>query len=314
MSITFRVHWLSTTIWADKDYGHKMWEEWFEEFLGPMHQVGHGGRGFKSLFIALLEAKLYAEPFAQDGIESNEYFSFEFPGSACDAVPDKVIQEFIVVLNRWEKARITRLDLAWDGTPFTPDQVKIAVQARQMRSHIRRKNWEYSISPEALREDGQIGTSSLRLGSTQSERFLRVYDKHGPVRLEMQTRAERADLIARDVLVHLPTMWIDNAISHLRDYVDFIEQETEKLLPWWSAFINNQARALKTVSDARTIELNRMIAWVDTQVSPTLSVLADVIGEQSIDAFVVSGRKKRGDKFNALLFDKERKDGGSEKR
>ena len=123
----------------------------------------------------------------------------------------------------------------------------------------------------------------------------------------MQTRAERADLIARDVLIKLPGLWVDKAVSHLRDYIDFIEQETEKLLPWWSAFINNQARALKTVSDARTIELNRMIAWVDTQVSPTLSVLADVIGEQSIDAFVVSGRKKRGNRFNALLS-KEQKE------
>ncbi len=58
---------------------------------------------------------------------------------------------------------------------------------------------------------------------------------------------------------------------------------------------------MKTVSNAREVELSRMVAWVDKQVSPTLSVLADVIGEQSIDAFVVSGRRRRGNKFNALL-------------
>ncbi len=301
MSIMFRVHWLSTTIWGTQDYGLKMWQEWFEEFWGPMQPVGHGGRGFKSLFKALLEAKLYADPLAQEGIDSNQYFGFEFPGSACDALPDKIIQEFIVVLNRWEKARITRLDLAWDGTPFTPAQVKEAVELEQMRSYLRREKMQFTISPFEKREDGQIGTSSLRLGSNQSSRLLRVYDKHGPVRLEMQNRAERADLVARDVLINLPSIWIGKAISHLRDYVDFVEQETEKLLPWWKVFINNQDRAMKIVSDARTVELSRMVAWVDKQVSPTLSVLADVIGDQSIEAFVVSGRRKRGAKFNALL-------------
>ncbi|HRN51849.1 MAG TPA: replication initiation factor domain-containing protein [Anaerolineales bacterium] len=301
MAVLFRVHWLSVTIWGTKEYGLKMWQEWFEGVLGPMQAVGHGGRGFKSLYKALLEAKLYADPIAQAGNEGNPYFGLELPGSACDAVPDKLLQEFVIVLERWEKARITRLDLAWDGTPFTPEQVKEAVELEQMRSYLRREKMLYSVSPYEKREDGRVGTSSLRLGSSQSTRMLRVYDKHGPVRLEMQTRAERADLIARDVLVKLPRLWVDRAIAHLRDYIDFIEQETEKLLPWWLAFVNNQARAMKTVSDARTIELNRMLAWVDNQVSPTLSVLADVVGSQAIEAFVVSGRRKRGQKFNALL-------------
>lgn len=301
MAVTFRVHWLSTTIWGTEEYGLKMWQEWFEAFLGPLQGIGHGGRGFKRLYKALAEAKLYADPIAQQDIEANQYFSYEFPGSACDAIPDKVIQEFIIVLNRWEKARITRLDLAWDGTPFTPEQVKEAVELEQMRSYMRRSKMQYTVSPYEFREDGQLGTSSLRLGSSQSSRMLRVYDKHGPVRLEMQTRAERADLVGRDVLIKFPKLWLDNAIAHLRDYVDFAEQETEKLLPWWDAFIHNQNRAMKTVSDARTVELNRMLVWVEKQVSPTLSVLADVVGEDTIKAFVVAGRRKRGAKFNALL-------------
>lgn len=260
-------------------------------------RLGHGGKGFRGLYKALVESKLYVDPIDQE----NPYFAFDFPGSACDAIPDKVIQEFIIVLNRWEKARNTRLDLAWDGTPFTPEQVKQAVELQQMRSYLRRSKMQYTISPYELREDGQLGTSSLRLGSNQSTRLLRVYDKHGPVRLEMQTRAERADLVARDVLIKLPGLWIDNAISHLRDYVDFVERESGQMLPWWAAFIRNQNRAMKTVSDARTVELNRMLNWVDKQVSPTLSVLADVVGEKTIEAFVIGGRRRRGTKFDALL-------------
>ncbi len=301
MSVTFRVHWLSTTIWGDVSYGLKMWQMWFEQYLGPLNGLGYGGRGFKSLYKALASAKLYADPIGQNGPEGNPYFSYDFPGQACDAIPDKVIQEFIIVLNRWEKSSMTRLDLAWDGVPFTPERVIIAVEHEQMRSYLRRSKMQYTVSPYEIREDGQLGTSSVRLGSGQSARMLRVYDKHGPVRLEMQTRAERADLIARDVLVKLPDLWLDNAIPHLRDYIDFIERETEKLLPWWKHFINNKSRAMKTVSDARTIELTKMLTWVEGKVSPTLSVINDVLGKESIEAFVVAGRRKRGAKFNALL-------------
>jgi DNA relaxase NicK len=295
----FRVHWLSLTLWAEKDYALKMWDEWFEEYLGQLNPVGHGGRGFGSLFQALAAAKLYADPLHQnDGVS---YVHFEFPGTSCDALPDKLIQEFIVTLNRWEKYRVTRVDLAWDRVEFTPHDVQEAISEENVRSLLQRKTLHVHNQPFEIRDDGVIGTTSVRIGSNQSTRMLRVYDKRGPVRLEFQSRAERADLVARDVLIKLPKLWIDKAIGHLRDYVDFVEKETEKLLPWWDTFIHNQDRAMKTISDARIIELRRMIAWVDKQVSPTLSVLADVVGEQSIDAFVVSGRKRRGNKFNALL-------------
>ena len=262
--------------------------------------VGHGMPGFKTLYKALLETRLKANPIAQDGID-NQYFCFEIPGQACDAIPDKDIQEFIVSLNSLEKARITRLDLAWDGVPFTPEQVKEAVDHGQMRSYLRRKNMSYTVTPYEDREDGQIGTSSLRLGSRSSERMLRVYNERGPVRIELQTKSGRADLVARDVLIQLPEFWIDKAIGHLRDYVDFLDGVTGKLLPWWDEFVHNQDRAMKTISNARVVTLNSMLSWVNNAVSPTLSVIADLVGMPAIEAFIVAGRRKRGSRFNALL-------------
>ena len=300
MSITFRVHWLSATIWNSTNHGLRMWQERFEQYLGPMQMVGHGVPGFKTLYKALLETRLKANPIAQDGIDS-QYYCFEIPGQACDAIPDKDIQEFIAVLNSLEKARITRLDLAWDGVPFTPEQVKEAVGKGQMRSYLRRKKMSYTVTPYEDREDGQIGTSSLRLGSRFSERMLRVYNERGPVRIELQTKSKRAYLVARDVLIQLPEFWIDKAIGHLRDYVDFVDSATGKLLPWWAEFVNNQDRAMKTISNARIVTLNSMLEWVNKAVSPTLSVIADLVGMPAIEAFIVAGRRKRGSRFNALL-------------
>ncbi len=306
MKTTFRVHWLTVTIWGTYEYGYKMWEEWFSPYLGSMRQSGHGGRGFRQLSKAMLKASFYADPILQEAVDDQKYFSFDFPGNACDAIPDKVFQIFILVLDKWEKARITRLDLAWDEVGFTPETVREAVDKEQMRSYLRRKSMKYTISPYELREDGQLGTSSLRLGSNLSDRMLRIYDKRGPVRLELQSRKNRSDLLAREVLKNQPHEWDKPAISHLRDYVDFINVETKELLPWWQAFVQDTDRAMKTVSDAREIELNRMIEWISTQVSPALSVLADVIGKDSIDAFIIDGRRKRGTKYKALLEAKEK--------
>jgi len=82
----FHVHWLSLTLWAERDYALKLWEEWFQEFLGPLVPIGHGGRGFKSLYQALAAAKIYADPVGE-----GSFVHLEIPGSACDALPPKLI-------------------------------------------------------------------------------------------------------------------------------------------------------------------------------------------------------------------------------
>lgn len=301
MSITFQVHWLSVTVWANEDYGLKMWEVWFEHDLGPLHPTGHGGKGFRKLYKALVESKLYTTPINQDILEGKEYFSIELPGKACEAIEDKLIQEFIVTTDRFEDAKITRLDMAWDGVGFEPETVKQAIDNEQLRSYARRSSMQYIIHPYEQREDGQLGTSAVRLGSNQSSRLLRVYDKHGPVRVELQSRDKRADLIARDVLRLLPRQWFDPALGHLRDYIDFIDPETKVLLPWWSQFIHNQDRAQKVVADAKQVELSRLVAYLKKQASPSLSVMADVIGAHSVDALIIEGRRTRGKKYDGLL-------------
>lgn len=290
----FHVHWLSLTLWAERDYALKLWEEWFQEFLGPLVPIGHGGRGFKSLYQALAAAKLYADPVGE-----GSFVHLELPGSACDALPPKLVQEFIVTLNRWEKFRVSRLDLAWDGVEFTPQDVKEAVAEEKLRSLLKRKTLHVHDQPFEERDDGVMGTTSVRLGSNQSSRMLRVYDKRGPVRLEFQTRAERADLVAREVLLKLPDLWAEAALSHLRDYVDF--EFEGKLLAWWEKFVREIGRAFKKITDARQLELSRMTEWVMTQVAPTLSVLADVIGEDIYKALTVQGRRKRGKRYEAVL-------------
>ena len=298
----FRIHWLAITVWGSQRKALALWDVWFSDYLGAMQATGHGGRGFKSLFTSLAEAKLSTMPagIREDELDK-QYFHLELPGQACDAIPDHVFQQFLRDLKRHEKFSVSRVDLAWDEVGFTPQQVKQAVEENLIRSLVKRKTLVFSSSTYAERDNGELGTNTLSLGSRQSSRMIRVYDKRGPVRLEFQVRDKRATVIAKEVLTQPVDQWAELCIGHLRDYIDFIDPDTQLLLDWWEKFIQEKGRAMKTVSDARQVELDRMLMWIDTQVSTTLSVIADVVGEQAIQAFVIDGRRKRGKRFDAVL-------------
>jgi hypothetical protein len=64
---------------------------------------------------------------------------------------------------------------------------------------------------------------------------------------------------------------------------------------------------MKTVADARELELSRITAWLLSQVAPTMSAAVDAIGDQLIEAMLIHGRRKRGRKFDALIELSKRK-------
>jgi len=298
-----KIHWFAVTIKRKSmEYGLALWDVWFSPYLGEMQSPGHGGQGFQNIFKSLAGARLYGNPAGMDRKDMDtQYFHIEFPGQACDAIPDLVFREFMVVLNLDEKFQITRLDLAWDGVPFTPKHLKQAVENNLIRTYAKRSKVKFTESPWEEREDGQMGTSTVSIGARSSERMLRTYDRRGPVRLEFQSRHKRATYIANEVLIHPVEQWVDLAVEHLRDYIDFLEPESGIPLPWWQEFIKDKPRGKRMVDDAREKELDRMILWIYHQVAPTLSVLEDVIGEKALLDLVDEGREKRGKRFDEVL-------------
>ena len=299
MNIEFQIHWMSITVWKGMAEGLELWNKYFEKHLGPMIPTGHGGKGFQLLYNSLLSSKLYARPIGQHGV-ADPYFNIELPGSACEAIPPEKFQEFMIEVQAMEKANFTRLDFAWDCVGFSPLDVKLAVEQRLFRSHLRRKTLFYGVEPLETKEDGTLGTTSLRVGSLSSERLLRVYDKRGPVRVELMMRAKRADAVARDVLTKVPGEWPERAIKHLRDYIDFQDKDSV-LLSWWENFVQSTARARMQVTDAREKELKQMTEWLMTKVSPTYSAVIDVLGPDLMLAMLKYGKEHRGHRFDAIL-------------
>ncbi len=298
----FRIHWLSLTIWRNLEYALALWDVWFNEHLGEMQSTGHGGRGFNKIFTALAASRLYADPpRGKEAEKKREYFHIELPGQACDALPPYLIGQFLMDLSRHEEFKVKRIDLAWDNVPFTPSDVKATIDANLVRSLVKRSTLVFTDSPYEEREDGTMGTSSCQLGSRQSARMIRVYDKRGPTRLEFQARDKRAHLIALSLAPKHDKFWPNIARGHIRDYIDFVDMETGAFVDWWGDFIKEAARTNQTITNARKTEINSMVAWVNNQVSPTLSVIEDVFGSETIKEFIEEGRRKRGNRFKSIL-------------
>lgn len=291
--ITSRIHWLAFTMYGPARDAFIIYDALFKDTFGPMEPLKHGGRGFQLIYKNVLEFKIYVEPISGD----RKYFHYEIPGSACDCIPWDYYQALSILLesNYENNYKFTRLDYAFDNVPFEPQQVKDAVIKNQVRTLAKRESLQIHESPFSERDDQELGTYTVELGSRTSERMIRVYNKRGFTRLELELKDNRADLIAKQLLSQTSERnWFTIAQAHLLDYVDF---KTD----WWEEFKNGNKRADVTISDPAKVNFDKTMRWLTKQVSPSLSVAYEILPHDQIDMMLEWGKRHRGDKFDLLL-------------
>lgn len=291
--ITFRVHWLSFTVHAPKQDAFVIYDLFFRELFGPLEDLGHGGRSFKSIFRGFLEIKLYLDPSRND----DEYFHFEIPGKACDHIASEYFHALEMYLrsNYDGKYHYKRLDFAFDNVPFTPQDVEKAIKEDQVRSLAKRETLHVHGSPFQERDNGELGTYTVEFGSSTSQRMITVYNKRGPTRLEFQMRDKRAHVISCDLFrTNDISQWFQIMIGHLRDYIDIYT-------PWWDKFTKSIGRAWVTVSNPREVSMENLISWFDQQISPAFSTIVDTQSPEVINKMIDRGRYRRGSRYDLLL-------------
>src|SRR5690606_23879499 len=97
--------------------------------------------------------------------------------------------------------RVSRLDVAVDGCPFTPVDLRDAWRSGQVRTRAK--------VPDDAREDRQWRTSAWRsdpvgdlftMGARSSSQYARCYDSRGFTRLELELKDRTAELAAVQLL------------------------------------------------------------------------------------------------------------------
>jgi len=293
------VHGFSITVHMPYFEVLHLWPRFFSA-LGVLIPTDHGGRGYRQIDVAMMAAKVYSNPITLDRTNA-EHCHIELPGQACEyLIPDNYRDFLNYLLDAGIRFSIKRVDLAFDNAPFSPELFLEYLEGDTLVSLAKRETIHYDGSPYALRDDGKEGTFTAYIGSNESQRMVRCYNKRGFTRLEFQMRDERAQAVFLSMVFHPFTEWFYIGMSHLRQYIDF------RGWALWAEFVSIADRASLLISSARRVSVSRIHSWLDRQVSVALSVYLDVhgseVGWSQVIDLVERGRQRPSRKrYEAVL-------------
>jgi Putative phage replication protein RstA len=257
------VHWLRGTCDLDEESVLAALSEIcgglsFEVLPSGRYQYGRRVRSVEGLTVL-------SEPFDPETMPA---VCVEVPGAACEFLGAEKLRAIAGLL------KLTRVDFAWDGVPFTVGEMRSWVEARQMRTRLSKATAHEALGPRRPGRDGD----SVTLGSREGSAQLCVYDRRGPVRAELRLYGDRA-AHAGSVLALPVSEWSRAFLGLLRGVVDFVDRsqavrgEDCPLLPSWAQFVAGAARVVVKLAGAAAPSLERAREWVMTQVSKTLHML-----------------------------------------
>ena len=199
VEITAGVHWLTLTIWGGSvpEVEALVVSHFFAGHAGEsLWELMGGARYFDARYeLAGYDVTIYAGP-AGKRRGSEEYLSIEIKGSALERLGSDGLKSLMTDLSvRWQVTS-SRIDVALDGAPFTPEWFEDQCEAGNLRSRVKRAPESEWLSGSWTRS-GQERNRTVYLGSRQSDKHLRVYDRRGFTRCELECRRDAATALVR---------------------------------------------------------------------------------------------------------------------
>jgi hypothetical protein len=225
--------------------------------------------------------------------------AISLPGEACEMLGTAGL----LALARELDLRITRLDLAWDTELLTPHMVRNAHEAGYAVTHAKKSKW-------LEEKGGKSSGATFYLGNREANnaRLLRVYDRRGPTRVELELHEQRADMMWKVLEGMDPDGWSEAGLHYLVDFVDFRDRDADvnvgrcPRLDWWESFTAGASRLALPIP-RKAPDLESQEKWMKDGVSSTLAVVAD--SRPDATEYVLSllqlGRLNRKPRQSAVL-------------
>lgn len=148
---------------------------------------------------------------------------------------------------------------------------------------------------------------TFSMGSQQSGRYIRIYDRRGPTRLEIEFKDKWAKVIAENLATMTTRHWVLDCIGMIRNYIDFLDcrlvdaaNPQGNLAPWWDEFVYDaELCKVSPTHEVREMTLARAHRFLD-RLKATLCVLADGLGI-SVDELVKKNRSQIFEKHLAAI-------------
>lgn len=218
------------------------------------------------------------------------------PGEACELLGTAGLLDLVRELG----LKLTRFDMAWDTDIFKPWEVRVAHAAGNAVTFSKWHDW---------RENPEGSTFYVgKRGSDNDVRLVRFYDRRGPTRTELEIHGKRAQMFWAQLDMLPLGEWSKFGMAYLVDFVDFRDRSEQEnvgrcsRLDWWESFTSGAGRvALPLPRKAPTLESSQ--AWVENQVAPVLSLVADSVPDATewVKFLLENGKSRRKESHTALL-------------
>lgn len=231
-----RVDYLKLTVWGEVGevcgrVGDVV-AEWDPDGFAGWHEAASGGRadrvlqGLPGLFVVQYKGAPYC--------------SVELKGEACERFGNEGVAKVGRSVDVFERVRASRLDVAWDGVPFSVLDVRAQLTGEGgVRTRIR-----LPAVPEF--RESQTGRTVYLGNPRGGERFARFYDRRGPVRFESVWKGEWAACAWMVVRRCDVAEWPGLFIGFVRDGFDLVERggRVDRAELWgpWAAFVADAER------------------------------------------------------------------------
>lgn len=221
--------------------------------------------------------------------EDCDFFQVELSGEACGLIGNYGVQRLVSYFHRLGRCHLTRLDVAWDGVPFSVDTVQAAHEAGQFRTKCR------TMKPVGAYMGNELGRTFYTVNPRRKgvERFVRFYDLRGPTRCELVLKGEAAKPLTA-LLVDLDVdEWGGLFLSCLRGHVDYVEphaadcehKERLALLPWWEAFVrDHEPKRLRYKADPKQLHALGRVERAIEHAARTLGAAAEAYGWEWVES------------------------------
>ena len=210
-------------------YGYEIEEEdsWSEHF----QMVEKSIYCYKVRYYHEEKVVIYAYPY-----DESKHCCVELSGQALARIDFSKLQEMLRLIGgSGIRTKCTRIDVAFDHNLFKPVTCFKAYKKGCYRTQARRG--------KRLWLDGEDG-NTFYVGSRQSGRFLRVYDKRGFTRTEMEFKERYAEHLGA-MLQNLDGLFRD-ALGFLRSFIEFTKEPVEgknssrvEIVPWWAKLVDS---------------------------------------------------------------------------
>lgn len=311
--VGWAVHHVTVTVWTGDFL--TPYNEYFKWLYGDLIDTGRGAMGYKHRYTAM------------DGMidvlwsEGLRYHTIQIHGKGMECITHEALSTALLsIMGQWG-LRFTRVDLAIDDLSRTVDisTVYECVQSNLYRSPSRRDSIVCIYRPFGRDDDGN--GSTLTLGSRSSDRYLRIYDRRGFVRFELECKGRFAEVAGVELFLHEESEKPSIISGIVRDYIDFLTAEVETirrasggrlvddsyhpyLALWWIRILDNINRIYgQLVRDPLDLTMGKRLAWIKRSVVVTLALIDAIYGRRALDDLILQGRARlyRSDRAIAIL-------------